>query len=74
MKLTLKSIFTKLFYCVYFLLIFAFAISILILISYMFIDETIDWYGALILYGILIPVLLIFKTISKKLKEKNMLQ
>ena len=71
MNSKLKSILIKIFYYVYAFLFFVFAISILMLMGYLFINKTIDWNGALILYGILIPALLIFRMISRKLKEKN---
>jgi hypothetical protein len=71
MNSKLKSIITKIFYYVYAFLLFAFAISILMLMGYLGMKKTIDWNGALILYGILIPALIIFRMISRKLKEKN---
>lgn len=71
MNSRLKSILTKIFYYIYAFLYFTFAISILMILGYLFIEKTIDWNGVLILYGILIPALLIFRIISSKLKKKN---
>ncbi len=69
MNSRLKYILTKIFYYVYAFLYFSFAISILMLLGYLFVEKTINWNGVLILYGILIPALLIFRIISGKLKN-----
>jgi len=67
----LKSLLAKGFHYFYAVLLFTFFISILLLIASLGLKKEIDWNGVLILYGILMPALLIFKLISRKLKEKN---
>ena len=64
----LKSLLAKGFKYFYAVTLFAFFISILMLISYLGLKKEIDWNGALILYSILIPAMLIFRFIRKKMK------
>ncbi|APY06861.1 hypothetical protein BWZ20_00475 [Winogradskyella sp. J14-2] len=65
----LKSLLVKGFKYLYAFALFTFFISILMLVSYLGLKKEIDWNGALILYSILVPALLIFRIISKKLKK-----
>jgi hypothetical protein len=67
----LKSLLAKGFKYFYAITLFTFFISVLMLIARLGMKKEIDWNGVLILYGILIPALLVFKLISRALKEKN---
>ncbi|EPR73766.1 hypothetical protein ADIWIN_1228 [Winogradskyella psychrotolerans RS-3] len=67
----LKSLLAKGFKYFYGVTLLAFFVATLMLISYIGMKKDIDWNGALILYGILIPALLIFRFMSKKFEEKN---
>lgn len=64
----LKSLLARGFKYFYAVTLITFFISILILIARLGMKKEVDWNGVLILYGILIPTLFIFKLISKKLK------
>jgi hypothetical protein len=71
MNSELKSLLAKGFKYFYAVTLLAFFVSTLMLISYLGMGKKIDWNGALILYGILISALLIFRFMSKKLKEEK---
>jgi len=72
MNSKLKSILTKTFAYLYAALLFSFAISILMLISYIFgYKKNIDWNSVYLLFGILIPVLILMEFIHRKINSKN---
>lgn len=71
MNSKLKSILTTFFYYLYAALLFGFAIAILMVISYVGLKKDLDWNGVYLLFGILIPILILMKFIKRKIKSKN---
>ena len=71
MNSKLKSLLTTIFFYLYAALLFGFAISVLMLISYVGLKKELDWNGIYLLFGILIPILILMEFIKRKIKSKN---
>ena len=72
MNPSLIKILIRIFLYLYAYLLFSLAISVLILISYLGLDKKIDWNGVYLMYGILIPIIIIAHILKKKIDKKTL--